>query len=88
MNPGVDVDPNTSTSGFLGQSATRIFNPVALLANVATARAGFHIARHGVVSFDSDYLNKYEKATKNRELNERFLAESKRKFDSHEIWSE
>ncbi len=82
MNAGVDVDPNTSTSGFLGQSATRIFNPVALLANVATARAGFHIARHGVVSFDSDYLNKYEKATANREINERFLSPSKKRFDS------
>jgi hypothetical protein len=82
MNPSVDVDPNTPTSGFLGQSATRIFNPVALLANVASARAGFHIARHGLVSFDSDYLNKYEKATINRELNERFLSSTKDSFDN------
>ena len=82
MNPSVDVDPNTSTSGFLGQSATRIFNPAALLANVATARAGFHIARHGVLSTDSDYLNKYEKATTNRELNERFSSPDKNRFDA------
>ena len=82
MNPSVDVDPNTPTSGFLGQSATRVFNPVALLANVASARAGFHIARHGLVSFDSDYLNKYEKATTNRELNERFLNPTKNSFDN------
>lgn len=82
MNPSVDVDPNTSTSGFLGQPATRVFNPVALLANVATARAGFHIARHGVISTDSDYLNKYEKATTNRELNQRFLSPEQTRFDN------
>jgi len=69
MNPSVDVDPKKGESSLFGIPATNIFNPVSLLANVATARVGVHFARHGVLPFNSDYLNKYEEATKNRELN-------------------
>lgn len=88
MNPVVDVDPNTPTSGVLGLSATLIFNPLSIVANVATARAGFHIARHGIVSFDSNYLNKYEVATINREMNLRLLSPFARRFDSLETPTE
>jgi len=68
MNPVVDVDPKTSESSISGYSSTLVFNPLSVVANVATGRIGFHIARHGAVSFDSSYLNKYETATVNREL--------------------
>ena len=87
MNPNVDIDPDTITSrvngedSFLGISATQFFNPASLLANVSSARAGVHIARHGVVSTDSDYLNKYEKATRNRELKQRFEDERYASWD-------
>jgi len=70
MNPVVDVDPKTPESSIDGYSSTHIFNPLSVLANVATARIGFHVARHGAVSFDSPYLNRYETATINRELTE------------------
>jgi hypothetical protein len=69
MNPAVDVDPKTPTSGLFGVSSTLIYNPLTMLANVATARAGVHLARHGLFPFDSDFLNKYEKSTFNRETN-------------------
>jgi hypothetical protein len=84
MNPAVDVDPNTPSSGILGVSSTLVYNPLTMLANVATARAGVHLARHGINPFDSDYLNKYEKATANRELNQRFASETRQQFSGLE----
>ena len=81
MNPAVDVDPNTPTSGVFGVSSTLLYNPITMLANVATARAGVHLARHGINPFDSDYLNKYEKATVNRELKQRFVDEEYASFE-------
>ena len=81
MNPVVDVDPKTPTSGILGVSSTLIYNPLSLLANVASAPLGVHLARHGLVPFDSDYLNKYEKATRNRELNSIFTSPEYKSFD-------
>jgi hypothetical protein len=81
MNPAVDVDPNTPTSGVFGVSSTLLYNPITMLANVATARAGVHLARHGINPFDSDYLNKYEKATVNRELKQRFTDEEYNSFE-------
>jgi hypothetical protein len=73
MNPVVDVDPVTPTSGIFGISSTLGFNPLSIIGNVATARAGGHYARHGVNPLDSAYLNKYETATTNREFKQRFV---------------
>ena len=84
MNPAVDVDPNTPTSGLFGVSSTLVFNPLSILGNVVTARAGAHFARHGILPTDSAYLNKYETATTNRELNQRFTSIEKQKFDGLE----
>jgi hypothetical protein len=74
MNPVVDVNPLKPESGLFGLSATQIFNPVTLLANVVTARAGIHLSRHGLIPFDSDYLNKYEDATIDRENRSKFIS--------------
>jgi len=82
MNPAVDVDPKTPTSGLFGVSATLGYNPLTMLANVATARGGVHLARHGLFPFDSDYLNKYGKATSNRELNQRFIDPAYKSFEN------
>lgn len=82
MNPAVDVDPKTPTSGIFGVSATLGYNPLTMLANVATARAGVHLARHGLFPFDSDYLNKYEKATINRESNLQLSKPEYKSFES------
>jgi hypothetical protein len=74
MNPVVDINPLKPESGLLGLSATQIFNPITLLANVATARAGLHLSRHGLIPFDSNYLNKYEDATIDRENKSKFIS--------------
>jgi hypothetical protein len=71
MNPNVDTDPKSLDLFSLatGKSSTQIYNPLSILANVATAPLGIHLTRHGLAgSFMPDSLNKYEKATVNREL--------------------
>ncbi len=71
MNPVTDVDPdNKFTSGIIGlpYPSTMLYNPFSLIANVATARIGLHLPRHGILPFSNIFLNKYETATKNREL--------------------
>lgn len=81
MNPAVDVNPKQPLSGVFGVSSTLLFNPLTMLANVATARAGVHLARHGLFPFDSSFLNKYEDATVSRELNQRFVDEKYKSFE-------
>jgi len=81
MNPVVDVDPKIFTNGVLGISSTLLYNPLSLIGNVATARAGGHYARHGINPLDSDYLNKYGTSTVNRELKERFTDPNYTSFD-------
>ena len=66
-----DLDNYNFVGGKL--SATQFFNPASLIANVSSAADGVHIARHGIVLNASEYLNKYEKATVNRELNQLFV---------------
>lgn len=75
MNPNVDRNPKKSESSFLGVSATQIFNPIVapVLANVATARAGLHLPRHSVFPYSSNFLNRYETATLDRESNSKFI---------------
>jgi hypothetical protein len=71
MNPVTDVDPdNKFTSGIIGlpYPSTMLYNPFSLVANIATARIGLHLPRHGILPFSNIFLNKYETATKNREL--------------------
>ena len=74
MNPVVDLNPLKPESSVFGVSSTLVYNPVTMLANVASARAGIHLARHGVFPFDSDYLNKYEQATVDRESKNKFIS--------------
>jgi hypothetical protein len=74
MNPVVDVNPLKSESGIFGVSSTLIYNPVTMLVNVASARAGIHLARHGLFPFDSNYLNKYEQSTLDRESRNKFIS--------------
>ena len=69
MGSPVDVNPKQPLSGIFGISSTLIYNPLTMIANVATARAGVHLARHGINPFDSSFLNKYEDATISRESN-------------------
>jgi hypothetical protein len=80
MNPVVDTNPDKPESGFLGVSATQIFNPLSIPLNVATARAGIHLARHGLVPFSSNFLNKYEDATIARENKNKFIDPDYRAF--------
>jgi hypothetical protein len=71
MNPVVDINPSNELSQIAGVSTTLTFNPLSVIANVATARVGFHIPRHGISTLDlldSGRLNMYEKATVAREL--------------------
>lgn len=80
MNPVVDTNPDKPESGFLGVSATQIFNPLSIPLNVASARAGIHLARHGLVPFSSNFLNKYEDATIARENKNKFIDPDYRAF--------
>lgn len=75
MNPNVDINPKKVESGFIGLSATQIYNPVLnpILINTVSARAGIHIARHGLIQVSSNFLNKYEDATIDRESNSKFI---------------
>ncbi|WWT39329.1 hypothetical protein [Microcystis phage Mel-JY01] len=68
MNPNVDVDPSNATNSLFGVPSTLIYNPVSVLANIGTAGTGVRFSRHGVNPLDTNYLNKYGKATTNREL--------------------
>ena len=74
MNSAVDVNPAKPTSGRFGISSTLSYNPSTMIINVATARAGGHFARHGLTPFDSNYLNKYEQATIDRENKSKFIS--------------
>jgi hypothetical protein len=82
MNSAVDVNPKQPLSGILGVSSTLLYNPLTMIANVATARAGVHFARHGLLPFDSAFLNKYEKATLDRELNLRLTDPAYNSFEN------
>jgi hypothetical protein len=73
MNPVADINPDKPESGPFGLSATQIFNPLSIPANVASARAGLHLPRHGIVPFSSNYLNKYGDATIARENKNKFI---------------
>lgn len=86
MNPNVDINPKKPESGLFGMSATQIFNPILnpLLINTVTARAGAHFARHGVVQFSSNFLNRYEDATLDRESNSKFIDRNYTAFESKE----
>ena len=84
MNPNVDINPLKSESSFLGRPATQIFNPLSILANIASARAGLHLPRHGILPFSRDYLNKYEDATLARESKSKFIDPQYKKFDDLE----
>jgi hypothetical protein len=74
MNPSVDtmpsqglVDSIANITSF-GMSPTQIYNPLALIANVAGSPIGLRIPRHSLLgAIDSDALNRYEKTTKLRE---------------------
>lgn len=74
MNPVVDLNPLKPESGIFGVSSTLVYNPLTMLVNVASARAGIHLARHGLFPFDSNYLNKYEQATVDRESKNKFIS--------------
>jgi len=67
MNSNVDRDPKNPLSSFLGISATRVFNPLSVLANVAGSIAGVRIPRHGLLPTTDAFLNRYEDATYARE---------------------
>lgn len=75
MNPNVDRNPKKVESSFIGLSATQIYNPIVnpILVNTVSARAGIHFARHGLIQFSSNFLNKYEDATLDRESNSKFI---------------
>lgn len=73
MNPNVDINPSKPESSILGISATQAFNPLSILANVPSARAGLHLPRHGLIPFSRDYLNRYEDATIARENKSKFI---------------
>jgi hypothetical protein len=75
MNPNVDYNPRGgigSVTDFFttfGMSPTQIYNPLALIANVAGSPIGLRIPRHSILgAIDSAALNKYETSTINREL--------------------
>lgn len=84
MNPNVDRNPIKSESSFLGVPATQVFNPLSIIANIGSARAGLHLARHGVLPFNRDYLNRYEDATIDRENKSKFIDPNYKKFDDLE----
>jgi hypothetical protein len=70
MNPSVDVDPeSTDIIGSLtGIPSTQVYNPVAMIANVGGSPIGLRLPRHSLLgAIDEGSLNKYERATKNRE---------------------
>lgn len=75
MNPNVDRNPRKGESSFIGLSATQIYNPILnpILINTVTARTGLHIPRHSLFPFSSNFLNKYEDATLDRESNSKFI---------------
>ena len=75
MNPNVDTPPANGITGFLsaassfGASPTQIYNPLAMLVNVAGAPAGLRIPRHSLFgAIDSSLLNRYGDTTIEREL--------------------
>lgn len=84
MNPNVDINPRKIESGFGGLSATQIYNPILnpILINTVSARAGIHVARHGLIQFSSNFLNKYEDATLDRESNSKFIDPAYTAFES------
>jgi hypothetical protein len=84
MNPNVDINPSKTESSFLGVSATQIFNPLSIIANIASARIGLHLPRHGILPFNKDYLNRYEDATIARENKSKFIDPNYKKFDDLE----
>lgn len=75
MNPNVDRNPKKPESSFIGLSATQIYNPLVnpILINIVSARAGIHLPRHGLLQLSSNFLNKYEDATLDRESNNKFI---------------
>lgn len=70
MNPVTDVDPiNFITSGFplvYTHPSTLFYNPVTSLGSAVTSVIGMRMPRHGLLP-TSIFLNKYERATINRE---------------------
>ena len=76
MNPNVDYDPKGGSLGSVvdffttfGMSPTQIYNPLALVANVAGSPIGLRIPRHSILgAIDAASLNRYETSTINREL--------------------
>ena len=81
MNPNVDINPSKSESGILGLSATQAFNPLSIIANIPSARAGLHLPRHGLIPFSRDYLNRYEDATIARENKSKFIDPEYKAFE-------
>jgi len=82
MNPNVDINPKKVESGFIGLSATQIYNPILnpILINTVSARTGIHIPRHGLIQVSSNFLNRYEDATLDRESNSKFIDPAYNRF--------
>lgn len=82
MNPVVDTNPDKIESRLFGIPATQLYNPLSIPLNVATARVGMHLPRHGLVPFSSNFLNKYEDATIARENKNKFIDPDYRAFQT------
>lgn len=70
MNPTVDVDPESSDiiGSLTGIPSTQVYNPLAMIANVGGSPIGLRLPRHSLLgAIDEGSLNKYERATLNRE---------------------